>query len=136
MLLRHFIAFFLAFAVSCAGEELSDGNDVDAYVQQQISDHDVMVFAKSYCPYCRRTKQLLTNLHGESGGAWSMSFVDLDTMGEDGPLIQMELLTRTGQKTVPNIFIDGKHIGGNSDLEHLNESGDLEELLSKISSKY
>jgi glutaredoxin 3 len=47
----------------------------------------------------------------------------------DGPLIQMELLTKTGQKTVPNVFIRGQHIGGDSDLSEMFDSGSLERLL-------
>jgi len=58
-----------------------------------------MVFAKSYCPYCKRTKALLA--------AWEdtvdINSLDLDLMDqEDGALIQMELLQQTGQRTVPN----------------------------------
>jgi glutaredoxin 3 len=59
-----------------------------------------------------------------------LDVVDLDTMPEnDGPLIQMELLTKTGQKTVPNVFIRGQHIGGDSDLSEMFDSGSLERLL-------
>jgi glutaredoxin 3 len=52
---------------------------------------------------------------------------------EDGPLIQMELLTKTGQKTVPNVFIGGKHIGGDSDLSELYDSGSLMRLIEEVS---
>jgi glutaredoxin len=50
----------------------------------------------------------------------------------DGPLIQMELLTRTEQRTVPNIFIGGEHIGGDSDLSEMYDSGSLMRLLEKF----
>lgn len=43
----------------CLGENLSTGVDVDSYVEKMIHSNDVMVFAKSYCPYCRHTRQLL-----------------------------------------------------------------------------
>lgn len=52
--------------------------------------------------------------------------LDLDPIGAE---IQNALKTKTGQSTVPNIFINGQHIGGNSDLQALNESG---ELLNKV----
>jgi len=58
--------------------------------------------------------------------------IDLDKMGEDGPLIQMELLTRTGQKTVPNIFIGRQHVGGDSDLTKLHYDGKLTSMLSAV----
>jgi hypothetical protein len=41
------------------GENLSTGVDVDSYVEKMIRNYDAMVFAKSYCPYCRHTRQLL-----------------------------------------------------------------------------
>ena len=92
-----------------------------------------MVFAKSYCPFCQKTRALLTEMSDEMDGMWKLDIVDLDHLPEnDGPTIQMELLTKTGQKTVPNIFIGGKHIGGNSDLMKLDESGELEEILYKL----
>lgn len=47
----------------------------------------------------------------------------------DGDLIQQYLLEKTGQKTVPNIFIEGKHIGGNSNVQELLANGDLEKML-------
>ena len=117
------------------GETLSTGDDVDAFIDKQITENDVMVFGKSYCPYCRATYSLLEKLYEESGGddAWKFHYINLDIQPEeDGPLIQMELLRKTGQKTVPNIFIEGKHIGGNSDLQELYQSGELQVRLSKI----
>jgi glutaredoxin 3 len=69
-------------------------------------------------------------LHREHDQSFTLDVVDLDTMEEnDGPLIQMELLTKTGQKTVPNVFIRGQHIGGDSDLSELFDSGSLQRLL-------
>lgn len=116
-----------------SAENLSTGEDVDAYVERRIREAHVMVFAKSYCPFCQRTRALLTEKSDEMDGMWKLDIVDLDQLQEnDGALIQMELLTKTGQKTVPNIFIGGKHIGGNSDLMKLNESGELEEILYKL----
>jgi glutaredoxin 3 len=72
----------------------------------------------------------LQQLHREHHQSFTLDVVDLDTMPEDdGPLIQMELLTKTGQKTVPNVFIRGQHIGGDSDLSEMFDSGSLERLL-------
>lgn len=70
-------------------------------------------------------------MHAEHDNEWSLKVIDLDKM-EDGALIQMELLTRTGQKTVPNIFIDQEHIGGDSELTKLHSKGMLEPKLKAI----
>ena len=49
---------------------------------------------------------------------------------ENGAIIQKALHETTGQRTVPNIFINGKHIGGNDIIQRAAQSGQLEVLLS------
>ena len=57
--------------------------------------------------------------------------MDLDLMVDnDGPLVQQELLQRTGLRTVPSVFIGTKHIGGNSDFQQLVAEGKFEEMLN------
>ncbi|OSS51443.1 hypothetical protein B5807_03472 [Epicoccum nigrum] len=79
-------------------------------VQSIIDEHPVAVFSKSYCPYCKQTKQLLSD-----AGA-KFYAIELDQV-DDGSAIQSVLADLTGQSTVPNIFIAKQHIGGNSDLQ-------------------
>ena len=108
-------------------------------VQSIIDENPVAVFSKSYCPYCRQAKQLLS----DSGAKFYA--IELDQVGmffsilslwcrwrlisgiEDGQDIQNALQELTNQRTVPNIFIAKKHIGGNSDLQA--KKGDLPTLL-------
>jgi len=85
-----------------------------------ISDNPVAVFSKSYCPYCTATKTLLSEL-----GAKYYA-IELDQV-DDGAAIQDVLAELTGQRTVPNVFIKGEHIGGNSDLQ--GKKGELPGLL-------
>ena len=80
-----------------------------------------MVFSKSYCPYCKSTKQKLD----KTGAKYKL--IELDHESE-GDAIQNALQEISGQRTVPNIFINKKHIGGNSDLQALDAS-ELDELL-------
>lgn len=82
------------------------------------------VFSKSYCPYCRSTKQLLDSL-----GAKYYA-IELDQV-KDGSAIQNALQEISGQGTVPNVFIGQKHIGGNSDLQGKHSSGELKKLLNE-----
>ncbi|KAF2637183.1 glutaredoxin [Massarina eburnea CBS 473.64] len=89
-------------------------------VQSIIDENPVAVFSKSYCPYCRATKQLLS----DSGAKFYA--IELDQV-DDGSDIQSALKDITGQGTVPNVFIGKKHIGGNSDLQA--KKGDLATLL-------
>ncbi|KAK7426648.1 Glutaredoxin [Neonectria magnoliae] len=92
-------------------------------VQQLINDNPVVVFSKSYCPYCKETKRTL-----ESIGATFEAF-ELDK-ADDGAALQDAIQELTGQRTVPNTFILQESIGGNSDLQSLHSSGKLKGLLA------
>ncbi|KAJ5500356.1 hypothetical protein LT330_002181 [Penicillium expansum] len=87
--------------------------------QSLINDNAVVVFSKSYCPYCDSSKKLLDSLDTK------YTALELD-LEEEGAAIQSALAEISGQRTVPNIFINKKHIGGNSDLQG---KKDLKELL-------
>jgi len=56
------------------------------------------------------------------------SIFELNTM-DDGADIQDALLEITGQRTVPSVFVKGKHIGGNDDTQSANKDGKLKEML-------
>ncbi|THU71433.1 hypothetical protein C4D60_Mb04t01370 [Musa balbisiana] len=73
--------------------------------KQIVSSNPVVVFSKSYCPYCTSVKQLLTQM----GAKYKAIELDVES---DGPQIQAALAEWTGQRTVPNVFVGGKHIGG------------------------
>ncbi len=81
----------------------------------------VEIYTKFGCPYCTRAKRLL----GEKGAA----FEEYDiTLG--GPQ-RGEMIQRAGGRTtVPQIFIDGRHIGGSDDLAALDAQGGLDPLLA------
>ena len=81
----------------------------------------IEIYTKGFCPYCHRAKALLT----EKG----VEFTEFDiTMG--GPK-RTEMLERSGgATTVPQIFIDDRHIGGCDDLMALNRAGELDPLLN------
>ncbi|TNY23530.1 thioredoxin-like protein [Rhodotorula diobovata] len=82
-----------------------------------------VVFSKTYCPYCRQAKNLLKEV-GEDFDVY-----ELDTMDE-GDDWQAYLGQKTGQRTVPSIFIGGKFVGGCSDLQAKHKSGELKTLLA------
>ncbi|KZO94088.1 glutaredoxin [Calocera viscosa TUFC12733] len=90
-------------------------------VESAINDNKIVIFSKSYCPYCRRAKGVLASQ--------GPKIFELDEM-EDGADIQAYLQQKTGQRTVPNIFIGQKHIGGSDDLAQLDKSGALAKLLA------
>ncbi len=81
----------------------------------------IEVFTQPFCPYCARAMNLLT----EKGAA----FAEIDA--PHGSQARQEAATRSGGRTsVPQIFIDGRHIGGSDDLAALDRAGKLDALLS------
>lgn len=56
---------------------------------------------------------------------------EMDEAGEHGRAIQGKLLETTGQRTVPNVFINGKHIGGYDATAALQQNGKLQQLLNE-----
>ncbi len=82
---------------------------------------NVEIYTKAWCPYCTRAKRLLA----QKGAA----FEEYDiTMG--GPK-RAEMIDRAnGRTTVPQVFIDGAHVGGSDDLAALEREGRLDALLS------
>ena len=74
-----------------------------------------MVFARSYGPHNDQAKDLLRKLSKQLNV--KMEFLDVDLMeGFDSSLVLLELQELTGQWAFPNIFIGGKHVGGNDEL--------------------
>lgn len=59
----------------------------------------------------------------------AVGVLELDTLGAAGNEVQAYLSKQTGLRTVPNVFINGKHVGGNSDLQTLASDGELKALL-------
>jgi glutaredoxin 3 len=81
----------------------------------------VEIYTKAFCPYCSRAMQLLTSKNAQ------VEEFDI-TMG--GPKRAEMLQRANGGVTVPQIFIDGKHVGGSDDLAALERQGKLDALLA------
>jgi glutaredoxin 3 len=80
----------------------------------------VKVYSADWCPYCVRAKRLLEEK--------SVPFQEINVDKEPGA---REAITKqTGHKTIPQIFIGEKFIGGFSELSALNSSGELDRMLA------
>ena len=90
-----------------------------------------MIYSKTFCPYCKQTKEVFERLKADP----SPQVYELDTMS-DGAQRQASLLEITGQRTVPNIFLNGQHIGGNSDLCNVLQDGSLADMLHEANVKF
>jgi glutaredoxin 3 len=81
----------------------------------------IVIYTKSYCPYCHAAKALLN----AKGAPFEEISVDGDRVG------QMAMAARAGgRSTVPQIFIGDRHIGGCDDLHELEAAGELEGMLA------
>ncbi len=81
----------------------------------------VEIYTKAFCPYCSRAMRLLA----DKGVAPTEHDI---TLG--GPQRQEMIQRAGGRTTVPQVFIDGKHIGGSDDLAALDRQGGLDPLLA------
>jgi len=103
-------------------------------VDDAIASEPILVYSKSYCPHSQRAKRILGGLPAELGaeegaGVPPMTVVELDRLGQLGADMQAYLAQLTGQRTVPNIFIHQKHVGGADDLSRLHATGVLREMI-------
>ena len=81
----------------------------------------VEIYSKFLCPYCHRAKKLLES----KGAAYEEYEITMDAAK------RAEMMQRSnGRHTVPQIFIDGRHIGGSDDLAKLEREGQLDPLLA------
>ena len=82
------------------------------------------IYFKSWCPYSRRALRLL-NAKGVNYTAIDLT----DDSDEQVRRQELEMRERAGRTSVPQIFIDGRHIGGYDDLAALDAAGELDLLL-------
>ncbi|XP_078442486.1 monothiol glutaredoxin-S10-like [Wolffia australiana] len=103
----------------------SFGSRMEENVKKTISENPVVVYSKTWCSYSMEVKALFKRLGVEP------LVIELDELGPQGPQLQKLLERLTGQFTVPNVFIGGKHIGGCTDTVKLYHKGELTTLLSE-----
>lgn len=87
--------------------------------EQTLNHATVIMYATRSCPYCIRARQLFQSKQ--------VNFEEID-VGNNPDLWQI-MQERSGRATVPQIFIDGLHIGGYDDMAALNRAGKLNQLL-------
>jgi len=82
---------------------------------------NIRIYTTPYCPYCVRAKQLLRHKQ--------LAFEDIDVSND--PDQRQTLIALTGQRTVPQIFINEQSIGGCDDLYALERAGRLDALINQ-----
>ena len=82
----------------------------------------VLMYSTAICPYCINAERLLV-----SKGVTEIEKIRVDLQPEQ----RIEMMQKTGRRTVPQIYIDDRHIGGFEELRALDLEGGLEPLLVK-----
>ncbi|NLD68437.1 MAG: glutaredoxin 3 [Limnobacter sp.] len=80
----------------------------------------VLMYSTGTCPYCQRAEMLL-----QSRGVTDIEKIHIDLE----PARRNEMIEKTGRRTVPQIFIGERHVGGFDDLSALDRAGELVPLL-------
>jgi glutaredoxin 3 len=83
---------------------------------------NIVMYTTAYCPYCANAERLLTNK-----GVAEINKIYIDAE----PELRIEMMEKTGRRTVPQIYIDDRHIGGFDDLRALDLSGELDIMLTE-----
>ncbi|XP_030454989.1 glutaredoxin-C5, chloroplastic [Syzygium oleosum] len=107
----------------------SFGSRLEDAVRKTVAENPVVVYSKTWCSYSSEVKSLFKKLGVDP------LVIELDELGPQGPQLQKVLERLTGQHTVPNVFIGGKHIGGCTDTVKLHRNRELEPLLSEANTK-
>jgi glutaredoxin 3 len=81
----------------------------------------VVMYTSAVCPYCINAERLLKNK-----GVTEIEKIRVDLQ----PELRVEMMEKTGRRTVPQIFIGDQHVGGFDDLHALDVQGGLDPLLA------
>lgn len=82
---------------------------------------EVVMYSSAYCPYCVNAERLLT-----SKGVKEINKIMID----QDPEARTTMMEKTGRRTVPQIYIGERHVGGFDDLHALDVAGELDGLLA------
>lgn len=81
----------------------------------------VTIYTTNYCPYCVRAKSLLAKK--------KVDFQEVNVEERDD--LRSWLVSASGQRTVPQVFINGRPVGGYTDIAELDRQGELDRLLAE-----
>lgn len=82
----------------------------------------ILMYTSAVCPYCMNAERLL-----KSKGIADIEKIRIDLQ----PELRAEMMEKTGRRTVPQIYIGERHVGGFDDLRALDLAGELDQLLAQ-----
>lgn len=82
---------------------------------------NILMYSSDYCPFCMRAKAL-----------FSQKGYDFEEINVDGnPALRQEMIQKAGRTSVPQIWIDGQHVGGCDEVYAMNRSGSLDQIMNQ-----
>ncbi|KAK0248782.1 hypothetical protein LTS09_016074 [Friedmanniomyces endolithicus] len=113
------------------GPETEEDHRVEVELNDILKKGPIIIFSKSHCPFSKKAKHILLDLYTITPPPY---VVELD-LHELGAGLQAALKKSTGRRTVPNILINGKSIGGGDDVEGLHREGRLADTVRSMGGK-
>lgn len=95
------------------------------FIKAQVRDNKVVMYSKTYCPYCKKAKDAL-----KAAGLSNYLLIELDER-DDGDDFQDALQKITGARSVPRVFVGGNFVGGGDDVQRLQNKGELKPMLER-----
>lgn len=100
-----------------------------ATIKTFIKQTPIVVFAKSYCPYCTQAIRTLRSFARRHNVPVYVIMLDTMVPGKKGTLLHNKIIRITNQPTVPNVFIGGQKVGGGDEIEALRSKRQLGALI-------
>lgn len=112
-------------------EETESEHETETEMNSILKKGPIIIFSKSYCPFSKKAKNILLSRYTITPPPYVVE-LDLHPLGAG---LQAALKKSTGRRTVPNVLINGKSIGGGDDVAALDETGTLEVKVKELGGK-
>ena len=116
--------------ISSRSHQVSRFDCASLSVSIALTSRTVIIFSKTYCPFSKRAKGLLLEKYTITPEPYVVE-LDVHPLGRQ---IQDKLGLMTGRKTVPNIMINGKSIGGSDDIALMDSNYELVDTIRTLGS--
>ncbi|KAJ4368392.1 hypothetical protein N0V83_006749 [Neocucurbitaria cava] len=109
-------------------DETLEDHEVEMELNAILKKSPIIIFSKSYCPFSKKAKHILLEKYRIVPEPYVVE-LDINPLGEK---LQALLAKSTGRRTVPNILLMGKSIGGGDDMEELDETDTLVDKIKEM----
>ncbi|KAH7398541.1 thioredoxin-like protein [Pyrenochaeta sp. MPI-SDFR-AT-0127] len=108
--------------------ETPEDHEVEMELNAILKRSPIIIFSKSYCPYSKKAKHILLEKYRIVPEPYVVE-LDINPLGQQ---LQDLLAKSTGRRTVPNVLLMGKSIGGGDDIEELDETDTLVDKIKEM----